>query len=150
MTEKQKQLIYYKVQGYSNRHCELIAQVSRVYAYKVLTNLDDTTLDSWIGDYSPPVECVIRRRVLDHIVETAGLPYVPRHYRYNYISLLGYLGFTFKQLSAMFAEDQPEFIYNAIHRSNKAWKELDSEYIGVSQEDYDDLLRIRRKTNERI
>lgn len=145
MTEKQKQLMYYKIQGYSNRHCELIAQVSRAYAHRILSTIDDSDLDSWIGNYTPPLECVIRRKILDHIVETAGLPYVPRYQRYNYISLLGYLGFTFKQLSVMFAEDQPEFIYNAIHRSNKAWKNLDPEYIGVSQEDYDNLLRIRRK-----
>jgi hypothetical protein len=140
MTEKQKDVCYYRLKGYSVRRSALIAGVSDAYARKILSDIYELDL----GDYCPGIDCVIRRRVLDHIVEGAGYAYIPKSEKYAYMSLLGYLGYTYKELREMFPEDQPQFIYMALHRSDKAWRNLDASVIGVDQEDYDNLLRIRR------
>lgn len=145
MTEKQKQVCYYRIQGYSNRHIALIVQVTDQYVGRILSGVDELDLSNFI----PPVECVVRRRVLDHIIETAPYVYVPRTSRYGFLSLLGYLGFDYKTLRDICPDEQPQMIYMAIHRSNKAWKEFDSTIIGVEPKDYDDLLRIRRKEKKR-
>jgi hypothetical protein len=139
MTEKQKNIIYYKLQGYSPRHCSLICGVTDNYARKVLNR--DIELD--ISDHYPDGECIIRRTVLDHIISTVGYVYVPKTQKYGYISLLGYLGFDYKQIRAIFPEDESSFLYMAIFRSNKAWKTLDPDFLGVELEDYKLLLRIK-------
>ena len=140
MTTKQKDVCYYRLKGYSCRHCALIAGVSDAYARKILSTVEEINLDG----YQPSVECILRRRVLDHIIEGAGYAFIPKHQKYAYASLLGYLGFNYKALRELFPEDQSQFLYMALHRSNKAWKELDASILGIEQEDYDNLLKIRR------
>jgi len=95
--------------------------------------------------YEPPVACVIRRKVLDHIVSGAGYVFVPNTEKYAYLSLLGYLGMNYETLKGMFPDDQGQFIYMALHRSDKAWKNLHSDFMGVDQEDYNDLMQIKHK-----
>ena len=141
MTEKQKKICYYRLEGYSPRHCSLIAGVSDSYARRVINTVDEVDL----SDYEPPIDCIIRRRVLDHIISGAGYVYVPNTEKYAYVSLLGYLGFDYKTLHSMFPDDQGQFIYMALHRSNKAWTDLHSDFMGVEQSDYEDLMQIRQK-----
>ena len=152
LTEKQKAICYYCIKGYSPRHCALIVQVSDSYANRVISRTEEVDLD----DYGPPVECVIRRKVLDHILQGAGYVFVPRSEKYAYISLLYYLGFNHTALRLMFPDDDPKFIYMACHRSNKAWRTFNSDVIGVNQSDYENLMNIREpkrqhktKLNER-
>lgn len=140
MTDKQKNVCYYRIEGYNVRQCALIAGVSDSYARRIINNVDEVDLTN----YYPPLECIMRRRVLDHIIESAGVAFIPNSEKYAYVSLLGYLGFTHKELKLLFPEDQPQFIYMALHRSDKAWRNLNADIIGVDQEDYDNLLRIRR------
>jgi hypothetical protein len=45
----------------------------------------------------------------------------------------------------MFPEDQGQFIYMALHRSDKAWKNLNADFMGVDQADYEDLMQIRNR-----
>lgn len=144
MTEKQKRICYFRLQGYGPRHCSLIAGTSDSYARRVINSVEEVDLQG----YTPPIECMIRRKLLHHIMDGAGLIYVPNTQKYAYISLLGYLGFDYHQLHHLYPEDQGQFIYMALHRSNKAWRDLDSEFMGVSQEDYDDLMQIRRSSRK--
>lgn len=116
MTDKQKDVCYYRLQGYSPRHCSLIAGVSDSYARRIINSVDEVELTG----YQPSIDCIIRRRVLDHIIEGAGYVFVPNLEKYAYISLLGYLGFDYKTLKRIFPDDQPQFIYMALHRSDKA------------------------------
>ena len=141
MTEKQKKICYYRLQGYSPRHCSLIAGVSDSYARRVINEVEEVDLTG----YEPPIDCIIRRRVLDHIVSGAGYIFVPNTEKYGYLSLLGYLGFDYKTLHSMFPDDQGQFIYMALHRSDKAWRTLNADFMGVDQEDYEDLMQIKRK-----
>ena len=141
MTAKQKDICYYRLKGYSRRYCALITGVSETYVRKVLGEVEDFDVET----HQPSLECVLRRRVLDHIIEGAGYAYIPKNEKYAYVSLLGYLGFDYKKLRELFPEDQPQFLYMALHRSNKAWRDFDSTVIGIDQEDYDKLLRIGRR-----
>lgn len=141
MTEKQKRICYYRLRGYSPRHCSLIAGVSDSYARRVINEVEEVDLTG----YEPPVDCVIRRKVLDHIVSGAGYVFVPNTEKYAYLSLLGYLGMNYETLKGMFPDDQGQFIYMALHRSDKAWKNLHSDFMGVDQEDYNDLMQIKHK-----
>lgn len=141
MTEKQKRICYYRLRGYSPRHCSLIAGVSDNYARRVINEVEEVDLTG----YEPPVDCVIRRKVLDHIVSGAGYVFVPNTEKYAYLSLLGYLGMNYETLKGMFPDDQGQFIYMALHRSDKAWKNLHSDFMGVDQEDYNDLMQIKHK-----
>jgi hypothetical protein len=43
----------------------------------------------------------------------------------------------------MFPDDESSFIYMAIHRSGKAWVDLDPDFMGVELEDYKKLLRLK-------
>lgn len=140
LTEKQKAICYYRIKGYSPRHCALIAQVSDSYANRVISGTTEVDLD----DYTPPIECMVRKRVLDHILEGAGYVFIPKSEKYAYISLLAYLGFKHTTLRLMFPDDEPRFIYMASHRSDKAWKTFNSDVIGVNQVDYDNLMNIRK------
>lgn len=139
MTNNQKNIYYYRILGYSARHCSLICGVSDNYARKVLNKDIEVDLD----DYQPDMKCVIRRTVLDHIINTAGYIYVPKTQKYGYVSLLGYLGFDFKRLKSIFPDDESSFIYMAIHRSDKAWRNLDPDFMGVELEDYKLLMRLK-------
>ena len=141
MTEKQKRICYYRLRRYSPRHCSLIAGVSDSYARRVINEVEEVDLTG----YEPPVDCVIRRKVLDHIVSGAGYVFVPNTEKYAYLSLLGYLGMNYETLKGMFPDDQGQFIYMALHRSDKAWKNLHSDFMGVDQEDYNDLMQIKQK-----
>lgn len=141
MTEKQKRICYYRLRGYSPRHCSLIAGVSDSYARRVINEVEEVDLTG----YEPPVDCVIRRKVLDHIVSGAGYVFVPNTEKYAYLSLLGYLGMNYETLKGMFPDDQGQFIYMALHRSDKAWRNLHSDFMGVDQEDYNDLMQIKHK-----
>ena len=141
MTEKQKKVCYYRREGYSPRHCSLIAGVSDSYARRIINGVEEVDLTG----YEPPIDCIIRRKVLDHIIKGAGYIFVPNSEKYGYLSLLGYLGFDYKTLHAMFPEDQGQFIYMALHRSDKAWKNLHSDFMGVDQADYEDLMQIRNR-----
>lgn len=141
MTEKQKRICYYRLRGYSPRHCSLIAGVSDSYARRVINEVEEVDLTG----YEPPVDCVIRRKVLDHILSGAGYVFVPNTEKYAYLSLLGYLGMNYETLKGMFPDDQGQFIYMALHRSDKAWKNLHSDFMGVDQEDYNDLMQIKQK-----
>lgn len=116
MTNKQKNVIYYKLEGYSPRHCALISGVTDNYARKILSKDVEIDLDG----YYPDGNCILRRTVLDHIIGTAGYIYVPKTQKYAYISLLAYLGFDFKQLRGIFPDDESSFLYMAIHRSGQA------------------------------
>lgn len=141
MTEKQKKVCYYRLEGYSPRHCSLIAGVSDSYARRIINGVEEVDLTG----YEPSIDCIIRRKVLDHIIKGAGYIFVPNSEKYGYLSLLGYLGFDYKTLHAMFPEDQGQFIYMALHRSDKAWKNLHSDFMGVDQADYEDLMQIRNR-----
>lgn len=116
MTNKQKNICYYRLKGYSPRHCSLIAGVSDSYARRVINEVEEVDLTG----YEPPVDCVIRRKVLDHILSGAGYIFVPNTEKYAYLSLLGYLGMNYETLKGMFPDDQGQFIYMALHRSDKA------------------------------
>lgn len=139
MTENQKNVIYYRVEGYSPRHCALICGVTDNYARKILNR--DIEVD--LTGHSPNMDCVIRRTVLDHILRTAGYIYVPKTQKYGYISLLAYLGLDYKTLRGMFPDDESSFIYMAIHRSGQAWRDLDPDFMGVELEDYKKLFRLK-------
>lgn len=141
MTKKQKDICYYRSLGYSPRHCSIIAGVSDSYARRIINAVEEFDVDG----YSPDINCVLRRKILDHIVDSAGYVFIPNSEKYSYISLLGYLGFTHGELKALFPEDKGQFIYMALHRSDKAWRNLRSDFMGVDQEDYDFLLGIKHK-----
>lgn len=115
--------------------------MSDSYARRVINEVEEVDLTG----YEPPVDCVIRRKVLDHIVSGAGYVFVPNTEKYAYLSLLGYLGMNYETLKGMFPDDQGQFIYMALHRSDKAWKNLHSDFMGVDQEDYNDLMQIKQK-----
>lgn len=116
MTEKQKNILYYRVQGYSPRQCSIICGVTDNYARKVLNRDIEVDLD----DYFPDSDCVLRRTLLDHIMRTVGYVYIPKAQKYGYVSLLAYLGYDYKQLRAIFPEDESSFLYMAIYRSGQA------------------------------
>ncbi len=116
MTDKQKTICYYRLQGYSPRQCALICGVSDNYARRIINSVEEIDLT----DYFPPVECVLRRRLIDHILNGAGYAYIPNTEKYAYVSLLGYLGLDYKTLKEMFPDDRGQFIYMALHRSDKA------------------------------
>lgn len=118
MTNKQKNLFYYKIQGYSARQCSLICGVSDSYARKILNATWYEDLD--LTNYQPEMDCIVRRKVLDHIISGIGYVFVPKNQKYAYISLLGYLGLCFKDIRNIYPEDESAFIYMALHRSNKA------------------------------
>ena len=141
MTERQKNVCYYYLKGYSARQTSLIAGVSDNYARRIINNVEEINLEG----YTPSLECVIRRKVLDHILAGASYIFVPNGEKYAYVSLLAYLGYDYHSLRKLFPDDQPQFIYMAIHRSNKAWKDLHSDFMGVTQEDYENLMQIRHK-----
>ena len=116
MTNKQKNVCYYRIKGYSPRHCALIAGVSDSYARRIINTVEEVNLEG----YTPDIDCILRRRILDHIIGAVGYVFVPNSEKYAYVSLLGYLGYTYQELHNIFPEDQGQFIYMALHRSDKA------------------------------
>lgn len=148
LTDKQKTIVYYRLQGYTQRQIALISGVTDSYVGRVLRDVDDTTLDEWLPTFAPSMDCIIRRKVLDHILSGVGYAYIPRTEKFGYVSLLAYLGYDYAALREAFPDDISNFLYMAIHRSNKAWRDFDPTIIGVNQEDYDNLLKIRRKPND--
>ena len=141
MTDKQRTVCYYRIKGYSARHCSLICGVSDSYARRIVREVEEVDLT----DYKPPIDCIVKERTLNHILEGVGFVFVPNSEKYAYISLLGYLGIGYKELKHLFPNDQGQFIYMALHRSNKAWRNLNSDFMGIDQVDYDELMNIRRK-----
>lgn len=143
MTQKQKEVIYYNIEGYSARQCAIICCVSDSYARRIINNTETADLEGFI----PSLECITRRHILDHILQGAGYVYVPAGQKYGYVSLLAYLGFEYEELKGFFSEDISQFLYMAIHRSNKAWKDLDPDFLGVSLSDFKFLLNLREPKN---
>ena len=139
MTEKQKAIVYYRSLGYSTRHCALIAGVSDSYAARVLNNVEEVSLENYI----PPLQCIKNRQTLDSIIASAGYAFIPNFQKYSYVSLLAYLGFNYADIKKWYPQDKTAFLYMAVYRSGKAWKDFDSSYIGVEQQQYNNLLKIR-------
>lgn len=77
-----------------------------------------------------------RVRVIDYVMSLRGADFVEGSQRYNYVSLLSYMGYTLDELRIIFPLDKASFLGVAALRSGEAWKGFNATIIGLPQEDY--------------
>lgn len=143
MTQKQKEILYYRIEGYSARECAIICRVSDSYSRRIINNTEEVDLEGFM----PDIDCITRRHLLDHIKQGVGYVYVPNTQKYAYVSLLGYLGYDYSFIRSIYPDDESSFLYMAIYRSGKAWKDLDPDFLGMNSSDFKFLLNLREPKN---
>ncbi len=125
---------------YSIRECALVVGKSESYVRKILRGERG-------GVYKPSLDkidadSIARLETLNFIMSLENCEKVGPNMRYQYISLLAHLGYDYMQISSLFAGNQRWFIWRAMNRSNKAWKDLKTEALKLSQEKYNFLMQL--------
>ena len=119
---------------YSVRQTAIITGTSEDYVRKVVKGERAKGCAVSIEEIT---ENMIRRKeVIDKAVSLNGAYFIDGTQKYNYISLLSYLGYTNDELKVIFPLDNSTFMSVAANRSGQAWRQFDSTLIGISEEDY--------------
>lgn len=126
---------YFFNAGYSIRQTAIISEVSEDYVRKILGGKRAQSIEA--SDAQVTEGMRRRARVIDYVMSLKGADFVDGTQKYNYISLLSYMGFTVGELRLIYPTDRHAFIGVAALRSGEAWKSLDSTILGIPQEDYD-------------
>lgn len=141
MTNLQKDVIYYYLGGYNALCCALICGTKQRYAHRVLTT-DWGELDDVMEGYEPSFDTIRRRMTLDLILKGIGIVHIPRSQRFEYISLLAYLRIPYEDVKKLFSFDQYSFVGRAYYYGGRYWSRLDPEFMGITVEDYRDLMQL--------
>lgn len=125
---------YFFSLGYTIRQTAIISEVSEDYVRKILSGKRAQSIQ-------PNAELVTegmrkRAKVIDYVMSLKGADFIEGTQKYNYISLLSYMGFTVGELKLIYPLDRASFVSIAALRSGEAWKGFDATAIGLSQEDY--------------
>lgn len=125
---------------YSMRECALVVGKSESYVRKILNGTRG-------NQYAPSLDktddnSLKRIETLDRLMSLDNYEDVPPNSRYQYISLLAYLGFDYGQMEHLFAGNKNCFIWRAMNRSNKAWKDFDTTSLDINQDDYKFLMKL--------
>lgn len=125
---------YFFNSGYTIRQTAIISEVSEDYVRKIMSGKRAQSIDS--SDEHVTEGMRRRARVIDYVMSLKGADFVEGSQRYNYISLLSYMGYTLDELRIIFPYDRHSFLGVAALRSGEAWKNFDATIIGLPQEDY--------------
>lgn len=119
---------------YNVRQTAIIVGISEDYVRKVIKG---ERAKSCEPSYEEVTEGMIRRKeTIDKIMGLNGAYFVDGTQKYNYISLLSYLGYTNDELKTIFPLDNSTFMSVAANRSKQAWRNFDSTLLNISPEDY--------------
>lgn len=119
---------------YNVRQTSIITGASEDYVRKVIKGERAKGCEPSYEDIGDAM--LERKEVIDKVMSLRGAYFVDGTQKYNYISLLAYLGYNDEELRAIFPLDNNTFMSVAAHRSGQAWREFDSTLIGISDEDY--------------
>lgn len=136
---------------YSIRECAIISGLTEDYIRKLIKEV--RAADSEISYEGITEEMLKRKEVIDRVTSLRGAYFIQGSQKYNYISLLSYLGYTVDELKLIFPTDKSTFIAIAALRSKKAWREFDSTIIGVEKDDFSSTFLEKidvRKEKEKI
>jgi hypothetical protein len=119
---------------YNVRQTAIITGASEDYVRKVIKGERAKGCAASFEDINDSM--LARKQVIDKVMSLKGAFFVDGTQKYNYISLLAYLGYNDEELRAIFPLDNNTFMSVAAHRSGQAWREFDSTLIGITEEDY--------------
>ena len=125
---------YFFSAGYTMRQTAIISEVSEDYVRKIMSGKRAQSIEA--NDASVTEGMRRRARTIDYVMSLKGADFVEGSQRYNYISLLSYMGFALDELRIIFPLDRASFLGVAALRSGEAWKNFDSTLIGLPQEEY--------------
>jgi hypothetical protein len=125
---------YFFNAGYTLRQTAIISEVTEDYVRKIMSGKRAQSIEA--TDTAVTEGMRRRARVIDYVMSLKGADFVEGSQRYNYISLLSYMGYTLEELRLIFPLDRQSFIGVAALRSGEAWKNFDATLIGLPQEDY--------------
>ena len=125
---------YFFNAGYTIRQTAIISEVSEDYVRKIMGGKRAQSIEA--SDAGVTEGMRRRARVIDYVMSLKGGDFVEGSQRYNYISLLSYMGYTLDELRIIFPTDRASFLGVAALRSGEAWKNFDAMVIGLPQEDY--------------
>ena len=125
---------YFFNAGYNIRQTAIISEVSEDYVRKIMGGKRAQSIEA--SDASVTEGMRRRARIIDYVVSLKGADFVEGSQRYNYVSLLSYMGYTLDELRVIFPLDRASFLGIAALRSGEAWKNFDATIIGLPQADY--------------
>lgn len=132
--------------GYTLRQTSIIGEVTEDYARKIIGGKRAQSIEASSSEVTEGMRR--RARTIDYVMSLRGLDGVSGPQKFNYISLLSYMGYTLDELRLLFPNDRPAFVGIAALRSGEAWRSFESELIGLPQEDYNFTFIEKVKTYE--
>lgn len=119
---------------YNVRQTAIITGASEDYVRKVIK---EERARGCAASYEDVTEDMLRRKeTIDRVMGLRGAYFIEGTQKYNYVSLLAYLGYSYDELRAIFPLDNSTFMSVAARRSAQAWRQFDSTMIGIPTEDY--------------
>lgn len=119
---------------YNVRQTSIITGASEDYVRKVIKG---ERAKGCVASYEDINDDMLeRKQVIDKVMGLKGAYFVDETQKYNYVSLLAYLGYSDEELKVIFPLDNDTFMRVAAHRSGQAWRDFDSTLIGITAEDY--------------
>ena len=122
----------YWVECYTIRQVAIIAGCSEDYVRKIVRGDRGKEI---AANYEGMTENMVeRKQVIDRVMSLRGAYIVDAAQKYNYISLLAYMGFGVDEIRTIYPTDKNSFIGVAALRSGQAWRNFDSNEIGIDEE----------------
>lgn len=124
----------YWEENYTVRQTSIIVGCSEDYVRKIVR--EDRGKDI-AANYEGITESMVeRKQVIDKVMSLRGTYFITGTQKYNYISLLAYMGYDPEEIRTIFPTDKTSFLGVAALRSGKAWQGFDSSIIGIEPEQF--------------